>query len=320
MSSNVLPTPLTAGMLLGIGGAHIDRRGQVSGEYAPGASNPGVMREEVGGVVFNALRNAKQLGAHCEILSIRGGDSGGDAVERAIADTGITDRSAVFLDRVTASYTALIDRNGDLIVGFADMELYDLFPKQLRRLACRAAINDASALLCDANLPAAALKLALAGPERQRRYAIGISPAKVVRLAGLLDRLTLLFLNRKEAAALTGLGVDAPTPEMVAALRVRGLSGGVITDGGATLTGFDASGVWALQPPPPQRVADATGAGDALAGATIAALMRGTELQDAMREGVAAALLTLETPDVVAQFDRVILAGAMMRVPQTIAG
>ncbi|TIL61678.1 MAG: carbohydrate kinase, partial [Mesorhizobium sp.] len=42
--------------ILAVGGAHIDRRGQVSGPYVPAASNPGTMREDVGGGVFNALR------------------------------------------------------------------------------------------------------------------------------------------------------------------------------------------------------------------------------------------------------------------------
>ena len=44
--------------LVAAGAAHIDRRGRVSGPYVPAASNPGSMREEIGGGAFNALRNA----------------------------------------------------------------------------------------------------------------------------------------------------------------------------------------------------------------------------------------------------------------------
>ncbi|TIR65476.1 MAG: carbohydrate kinase, partial [Mesorhizobium sp.] len=47
----------TSPNILALGGAHIDRRGQVSGPYVPAASNPGIMREDVGGGVFNALRS-----------------------------------------------------------------------------------------------------------------------------------------------------------------------------------------------------------------------------------------------------------------------
>ncbi|TIS30162.1 MAG: carbohydrate kinase, partial [Mesorhizobium sp.] len=74
-----------------------------------------------------------------------------------IDEAGIADLSAVFLDRTTPSYTALIDSEGELIVGFADMGLYDLaFPKQIRRAKAREAIAEADAILCDANLPTAA--------------------------------------------------------------------------------------------------------------------------------------------------------------------
>ncbi len=73
---------MTSNHLFAVGGAHIDRRGQVSGAYVPGTSNPGVLSEEVGGVVFNALRNAVQHGVAASLLSVRGGDAAGDNVAR----------------------------------------------------------------------------------------------------------------------------------------------------------------------------------------------------------------------------------------------
>ncbi|TIW54703.1 MAG: carbohydrate kinase, partial [Mesorhizobium sp.] len=151
-----MPTspPILAPTILALGGAHIDRRGQVSGTYVPAASNPGMMREDVGGVVFNALRSVVKRGVSASLISVRGGDAAADTVASAIDNAGITDLSVVFLDRTTPSYTALIDAEGELIVGLADMALYDLaFPKQIRRSKVREAIAAADAILCDANLP-----------------------------------------------------------------------------------------------------------------------------------------------------------------------
>ncbi|RVA44036.1 carbohydrate kinase, partial [Mesorhizobium sp. M7A.F.Ca.US.001.01.1.1] len=96
---------LKSAKILAVGGAHIDRRGQVSGAYVPAASNPGTMREDVGGGVFNALRSAVRRGVSASLMSVRGGDPAADTVSRAIAGAGITDLSAVFLDRTTPSYT-----------------------------------------------------------------------------------------------------------------------------------------------------------------------------------------------------------------------
>ena len=86
-------------------------------------------------------------------MSVRGGDAAGETVARAIATAGIRDLSVTFLDRSTPSYTALLDRSGDVIAALADMGLYDLaFAKQLRRASVREAVRTADAMFCDANL------------------------------------------------------------------------------------------------------------------------------------------------------------------------
>jgi len=304
--------------ILAVGGAHIDRRGQVSGIYVPAASNPGTMREDVGGGVFNALRSIARRGVSASLISVRGGDAAAETVSSAIERAGIADLSAVFLDRTTPSYTALIDRDGELIVGFADMALYDLaFPRQIRRSKVREAIAAADAVLCDANLPTAALLPLIAQAGGKVVFAIAISPAKVVRMVPVLGHLSLLFMNMREAAALAGsAGPGMTARDLVAGLRGAGLRGGVVTAGGAPVLGFDDAGIFAIDPPAPRRVADVTGAGDALAGATVAALMRGQPLRVALREGVAAAILAIESAEAVPDFTPARFAEALALVPE----
>jgi sugar/nucleoside kinase (ribokinase family) len=307
---------MTPTKLFAAGGAHIDRRGHISGPYAAGASNPGTMREEAGGGAFNALRNAIERGCEGTLLSVRGGDVAGEAVARAIREAGIADLSATFLDRATPTYTAFIEANGDVVAGLADMSLYDLaFAKLIRRRAIRDAIAEADAVLCDANLPEPALER-LAGLAGARPiFAVAISPAKVVRLRPILTRIACLFMNRREAAALSGAGLGDDPANMARALASSGLTSGVISAGKETVVGFSADGLFEIEPPSPRLTADSTGAGDALAGATIAALMRKEKLREAVREGLAAALLTIETNTVVADYDEAVFAEALALVP-----
>lgn len=306
---------MSSNHLLAVGGAHIDRRGRVSGTYIPGTSNPGVLAEEVGGVVFNALRNAMRRGVSASLLSVRGGDAAGDRVARAIADAGIDDLSAVFLDRSTPSYTALLDRDGELIAGLADMGLYDLaFAKLLARSKVRESIAASDAILCDANLSEAALARLVASAGGKKMFAIAISPAKAVRLAGLLDGIFCLFMNRHEAARLADTE-GADIAEAVARLRAKGLQSGVITAGGEAAVGFDAHGAFSIAPPRARKIVDVTGAGDAVAGATTAAMMQGVALRDALREGLAAAMLTVESQAAVANFSSREFADALALVP-----
>ncbi|RUZ71513.1 carbohydrate kinase [Mesorhizobium sp. M7A.F.Ca.US.006.01.1.1] len=307
---------LKSAKILAIGGAHIDRRGQVSGAYVPAASNPGTMREDVGGGVFNALRSAVRRGVVASLMSVRGGDAAADTVSRAIAEAGITDLSAVFLDRTTPSYTALIDSEGELIVGFADMALYDLaFPKQIKRSKVREVIAAADAVFCDANLPSSALERLVALAAGKPVFAIAISPAKVTRLMPVLKELSLVFMNRREAMVLAGVAANATEREVVDGLRCSGLVSGVVTAGGSPMLGFDNAGAFSILPPPPRKVADVTGAGDALAGATVAALLRGLPLRAALREGIAGATLAIESANAVPEFTAASFAEALALVP-----
>ncbi|MCA0012945.1 PfkB family carbohydrate kinase, partial [Mesorhizobium sp. B294B1A1] len=248
-----------------------------------------------------------------------GGGGGGpppDTVSRAIAEAGIADLSAVFLDRTTPSYTALIDREGELLVGFADMALYELaFAKQIRRSRVREEIAAADAVLCDANLPSAALERLASLAAGKPVFAIAISPAKVVRLKPVLGGLAVAFMNRREAVALAGLDDAASQKIIVDGLRSAGLDSAVVTAGGSPVLGFDRDGSFAVVPPPPRKIVDVTGAGDALAGATVAALLRDMPLRAALREGVAAATLAIESAGAVPDFTTATFAQALALVP-----
>lgn len=304
-------------LILAVGGAHIDRRGVVSGAYVEGASNPGTMREEIGGGVFNALRNACRLGAAGVILSVRGGDLSGQMIANAIAQAGISDLSATFLNRQTPSYTAILREDGELVCGFADMDLYELaFDKQLRRRPFRDAVPSADGILTDANLPQKALERLAANAADKELFAIAISPAKVMRLKPILPALSALFLNRREAQALTGISADASADILLAALSSAGLRRAVLTAGSEPLAVLDNGKRATLRPPELGVVRDVTGAGDSLAGVTILRLMQGLDFTQAVRHGIAAASLTVESENVVADFTLSELERRLAEIPE----
>ncbi len=294
------------------GAAHIDRRGRIDGVYVPAASNPGSLREEAGGGALNAARNAVHHGVDVTLMSLRGGDLAGLAVADVLAESGIEDVSAIFLDRTTPSYTALLDPNGELIAGLADMTLYELgFTRQLRRRKIRDAVAAADAVFCEANMPEDALMRLADMAGGRPIYAIAISPAKARRLEPILASLSCLFMNRREARVLSGADDAA---EAIKLLRDRGLRRGVITAGGEETIFFDDTGVFNITPPQLEAIADVTGAGDALAGVATTALMRGESFNEAVRRGMAAAMLTIASPNVVADYEDEAFETALARV------
>jgi sugar/nucleoside kinase (ribokinase family) len=290
--------PTMAKKILVLGGAHIDRRGRIFGETAPGSSNPGAWFEEPGGGGFNAARNLARLGFDVRMISPRGGDALGEAVGEAARQAGVDDRPFVFLDRKTPSYTAILENDGNLVIALADMELYRLFgPRRLAIRSVRDAFKEADLILCDANLPAETLKAiaSRAGEGSKLLAAIAISPAKVVRLNACLGTIDYLFLNEAEAATLIEERPEHAL-QWVDRLRALGLRGGVITRGQRAVVAFSESEIVSLQPPTVEDIADVTGAGDSLAAGVLSGLIAGLNLAEALRHGVAAAAITVQSP------------------------
>lgn len=300
-----------------LGGAHLDRRARLLAETRPGASNPGHWYEEPGGGGFNAALNLSRLGNRIQMVSVRGGDQAGEAVAQAAEAAGIIDMAQVFLDRATPSYSAILEHNGDLLIGVAHMDLYDHFSlRQLSRRSIREALQGSDYVLCDANLPqdtlaALAAKAAAAG---KPLAAIAISPAKIIRLADQLANLSILFMNEAEAATLS----DDEDPEnWPNRLRAAGLQSAIITRGAEPVVGFDHECVFQIGSPTVSDVVDVTGAGDALAAATLDALHRGMPLAQAARAGIAAASITIQCATATsANLNGKVIEKAMALVPQ----
>ncbi|MCZ7450479.1 carbohydrate kinase family protein [Agrobacterium rhizogenes] len=284
--------------ILVLGGAHIDRRGMIETETAPGASNPGSWMEEAGGGGFNAARNLSRLGFEVRIIAPRGGDVTGDAVAEAARQAGVEDTPFVFLDRRTPSYTAILERDGNLVIALADMDLYKLFtPRRLKVRAVREAITASDFLLCDANLPddtLTALGLIARACEKPLA-AIAISPAKAVKLKAALGDIDILFMNEAEARALTG-ETARNVREWPDILRKAGLSGGVVTRGASEVVAFNRTEKAILHPPLIREVKDVTGAGDAMASGYLAAIAERKTIGEALRQGAAAAAITVQSP------------------------
>ena len=310
---------MTVKTILVMGGAHVDRRGRIAGETAPGASNPGAWFVEAGGGAFNAARNLARLGHRVRLVSPRGGDADGDIVAAAAEAAGVEDTPFIFLDRATPSYTAIIERDGNLVIALADMELYRLFsPRRLQQRAIREATDAAGLILTDANLPAETLTaMARAAKAAGVPIAgIAISPAKVVRFRESLSALAFLFMNEAEARTLTGEAPDDPAdwPE---ALRAIGLNAGVVTRGGKGVIAFDEKSAACVIPPDIPAIGDVTGAGDSLASGFLSAWERGSTIGEALRHGVAAAAITVRSPLAVAEeMSQAALADALSLVPK----
>ncbi|WP_188311820.1 carbohydrate kinase family protein [Salinarimonas soli] len=283
------------GLVLCIGGATVDRLYRAADELVPGTSNPVVSSRAFGGVARNVAETLARLGTPVALVSVVGADENGRAIRDHLAVLGV---DVGFLREIpgarTAEYVAVTGPSGDLAFGLADMAILDrLGPGTVEDARCATA----ALMVMDCNLPASTLREFLA----RRRAGHGppvavdaVSVAKVMRLPKQLGGVDVLFLNLDEARA--ALGATLPAEDAVGALLARGARAVVLTRGPSGLLVADERGVEAMPAVPVGAVADVTGAGDALVGATAMGLARGEDLRVALRAGLAAAALALERP------------------------
>ena len=275
-----------------IGAAHVDETARLQAPAVPAASNPVRWHRSVGGVAANAARAAAATGATVRLAAAIGADGDGAQVRNTLKQAGVALTPLRVPSAATGRYTLVLEPNGELHIGLADTAIAEAVTRdQVATLAQMAQASDL--VIVDANLSTEALAAAAAlGPIA----ALPVSPAKAVRLYPIAPQITLLIANRREAAALTGKNLDTPLPELADHLQQQGFTQLVLTDGPAPLLIDDGMTRQSLTPPAPTGpLQTVNGAGDALAGATLAAHGRGMELAAAVQQaGFPAALNILE--------------------------
>jgi pseudouridine kinase len=256
-------------------------------------SNPVSAARAFGGVARNVPENLARLGVPSALATLVGEDDNGDAIlgmaERIGIHTGLSERTKAAR---TAEYVAVLEPDGSLAFGLADMSVFDLIGSAfLDRIW--PALLEAEWVFADCNLPADVLQELL---QRRRGAAFNlavdaVSRAKVVRLPDDLNGIDLLFLNEAEAEALSG---ERPPAEAARKLRQAGAAGVIVTRGAGGALVCDRHGEFAV---PARRVAllNVTGAGDAFMAGTLAAIRNGVGLREAVAFGTAVAALTVQS-------------------------
>jgi pseudouridine kinase len=292
----VMPSPSRA---VCIGGAVLDRKYHARQELVLRTSNPVDGSRSMGGVARNVAENLSRLGTDTAFVSIVGDDEGGRTLIAYMRERGI-DVSQVIVssERPTAEYAAILDKSGDLMLGIADMSIFDLFrPDHIDRIWPHLA--SASWVFSDCN-PSAETLAALISRRRDARFKLAIDAVSTVKAARLPKDLTgidLLFMNIDEANVIlgrTGRGTIGDASEAALALQQAGAVAAVVTMGadGIAVAGPDGAKTFAAVR---ANSVDMTGAGDAMIAGTLSRVIAGDDIYTAARTGALVGTLTTES-------------------------
>ena len=292
------PANVPIARVLCVGASTTDRYGETSLPAASlHTSNIGQMRRCFGGAARNVAENLARLGIEVLLSTVVGDDSDGGQTLAATTAAGVAILGdPVLPGRRTASYTAIFDGAGELVIGLADMEIMEHFePREAAGLCL--AWSPGTLLFADANLPSTQLSEFAAN--KRGPLAVGaVSAQKSIRIADILASVDYLFLNRYEAEAM--IGKPASTETLARNLLARGARRGVLTLGAEGVLAWEGDTVQSL-PALPARATNVNGAGDTFVAATLARLVAGDAFFLAADRARAAAALTVEVEATVNQ-------------------
>jgi len=253
--------------------------------FAPGEIRHGPVHVRAGGTAVNAALAAAAGGARAAVVGRVGPDAAGEAIRAQLRAAGVEALLATDASRPTGAFveaagegprTIVADRGASDALAVEDLPPvaahgtlvsgYILFHERTQA-AGRAALSAFGSRAVGVTAGSAALVGAL-GPVEVRRRAEGAS---------------VFCANAAEARALTGLDGDE------AALALTRLFETACVTSGADGAIAAADGRLERAAPEARIPGDPLGAGDALAGALVAALADGCDLAAALRAGVAAA-------------------------------
>ena len=287
------------GHVLVIGSAGIDIKGRPNGEIVWEQSNVGVVRNAVGGVARNIAENLARLEVPTILLTAVGQDAPGSRVIRSCTKAGINTQHIQRIKGArTGSYVALQYPDGQLQVAISDFEItqyvdsdYVLEHEDLFKEALMIVID---ATLSDDTL---ATIYELAAHYDVRVAVDPTSPTLAGKLCQYLPQTYLIVPNASEITSICDIDYADDRESAIVAARTlvhMGAEIAVVTMGAAGLAYADSSGTGYLRAIQ-TKVIDATGAGDAFSGAAIFGLLNGVPVDEAMRLGITAASLTLQS-------------------------
>lgn len=289
--------------VLVIGAASIDTKGRPERPLQPGTSTPGAVRISVGGVGRNIAENLARLGEPVVLLSAVGDDESGRLIIEQAQTHGIDVSQILVTSRYrTASYLALLDETGDLVMSIDDMKINRVLitPQYLYRR--RRFFRAAQLVVLDANLSPGALRTLFRMTTHYGKPVCADPTTAVLapRLCPHLSEITLITPNAREAEALCGIQVHDRDTALGAARKLceMGVRIAIVTLGasGVVYATPEESG---HLPAVETDIVDLTGAGDALTAAVVFGLLNDVPVAEAVRLGVSAAALTLQCRDTV---------------------
>lgn len=289
---NVVNKKKPKNYFVAIGGSNIDYIGNIGGDISSYESNIGNVDVFFGGVSRNIVENLARNGVELSFITCIADDAIGKAMKQELEEIGVDLYIPSDIEK-TGSFLS-VNNNNNLYVGICDVNYQDkLTVEYIENL--NLITEETKYLLIDTNLPDDLIKYICEKYQDKFIITDGISSKKVIKLAPVLDKLSLLKVNQFEGKTLTGYD----EPELIMKSLLNKKTKNCIITSGFKPTLYNIGKEIKIEPIIKEdNIVNTTGAGDAMLSGVIVGLLNNYSMQESVRLGhvFANANLKVNTP------------------------
>ncbi|GAB4074242.1 winged helix-turn-helix transcriptional regulator [Barrientosiimonas marina] len=289
--------PYQESPIICIGGANVDRKFYLKSNMVSETSNPVQSSSSAGGVARNIAENLGRLGEHVKLITASGYDAAWQEIANGSYSFMDLSAAAQFEEQATGSYTAVLDKNGDLAIAFADMEVFDAITPDLLQEK-QATLKTAKCIVVDLNCSQDTIDFLcrFAVKEQIPLAIIPVSAPKMANLPAALDAVNWLIINKDETETFMNMMIQnhKDWEHAVQNWLDCGIQNVVITNGAeGAMAGNEHDGVCYYPSIDTPVITDVTGAGDSFCSAVIHAWLQDQSLDTNIQSGMVNAHKTI---------------------------
>ena len=268
----------------------MDRKLYAKYEIMQETSNPVKSSRTIGGVARNISENLGRLGEQVTLISVRGND----AEWREIYDASSSFMNLALVAEIegasTGSYTAVLDKDGDLSIALADMDIFEEITPDLLE-ANSSILKTAKCIVVDLNCPGETIDYlcSFASQHKIPLVIIPVSSPKMERLPKTLGAVSWLIVNKDETETFLNLKIEdhKDWENAVVEWLALGIQNVIVTNGPeGVMTGSKSLGIQHFSSIKTSTVVDVTGAGDSFCSGVIYAWLQQQELNTVIKSGL----------------------------------
>ena len=279
-----------------IGGITADIEGNPYGQLMMGESNPGKISMSYGGVGRNITENLARLGADVGFVSVAGDDFTGRGVIRELGDLGVNvEHINLLAEENTAIYLSILNIFGEMELALCNMDVLEKVSTSIID-SCMESLKGSKIIAIDTNLTEETLAYLIEKIDGIPLFLDPVSAAKAQRIKNLIGKFHTIKPNRKEAEIITGLTILNEDELMQAGkwFEEKGVKRIFITLSGGGVY-YKEGLVEGVIKPGQVSIVSATGAGDAFSAAILDGFVKGMDIEETAKYGMAAASIAMES-------------------------